>query len=82
MLFPYTWHICISNCSSDCLEMAATDEMVAIALDIKPDYVTLVPEKREEITTEGGVKPFGGWRSLSLCSGSPPRGRHSRQLVH
>ncbi len=37
------------------LEMAATAEMVAIALEIKPDYVTLVPEKREEITTEGGL---------------------------
>lgn len=37
------------------VEMAATDEMVAIALDIKPDYVTLVPEKREEVTTEGGL---------------------------
>jgi pyridoxine 5-phosphate synthase len=37
------------------LEMAATDEMVAIALDLKPDYVTLVPEKREEVTTEGGL---------------------------
>ena len=41
------------------LEMAATDEMVAIALDIKPDYVTLVPEKREEITTEGGLDVAG-----------------------
>ena len=37
------------------LEMAATDEMVALALDIKPDYVTLVPERREEVTTEGGL---------------------------
>ncbi|AVH64830.1 pyridoxine 5'-phosphate synthase [Nostoc sp. 'Peltigera membranacea cyanobiont' N6] len=37
------------------LEMAATEEMLAIALDIKPDYVTLVPEKREEVTTEGGL---------------------------
>lgn len=37
------------------LEMAPTEEMVAIALEIKPDYVTLVPEKREEITTEGGI---------------------------
>ena len=37
------------------LEMAPTAEMVAIALDIKPDYVTLVPEKREEVTTEGGI---------------------------
>lgn len=37
------------------LEMAPTDEMVAIALTTKPDYVTLVPEKREEVTTEGGL---------------------------
>lgn len=37
------------------LEMAPTDEMVAIALEIKPDYVTLVPEKRAEVTTEGGI---------------------------
>lgn len=41
------------------LEMAATDEMVGIALDIKPDYVTLVPEKREEVTTEGGLDIAG-----------------------
>jgi pyridoxine 5-phosphate synthase len=37
------------------LEMAATSEMVDIALSIKPDYVTLVPERREEVTTEGGL---------------------------
>lgn len=41
------------------LEMAATDEMVQIALDIKPDYVTLVPERREEVTTEGGLDITG-----------------------
>ncbi len=41
------------------LEMAATDEMVTIALDIQPDYVTLVPEKREEVTTEGGLDVAG-----------------------
>lgn len=41
------------------LEMAATDEMLAIALDIRPDYVTLVPERREEITTEGGLDVAG-----------------------
>lgn len=41
------------------LEMAATDEMVAIALDIQPAYVTLVPEKREEVTTEGGLDVAG-----------------------
>ncbi|MCP4373733.1 MAG: pyridoxine 5'-phosphate synthase [Deltaproteobacteria bacterium] len=37
------------------LEMASTTEMLGIALDIKPDLVTLVPETREEITTEGGM---------------------------
>ena len=37
------------------LEMAATEEMVKIALRIKPDVVTLVPEKRQELTTEGGL---------------------------
>ena len=36
------------------LEMAATEEMTSIALNLKPDMVTLVPEKREEVTTEGG----------------------------
>ena len=37
------------------LEMAATDEMLSIALEIRPESVTLVPEKREERTTEGGL---------------------------
>ena len=37
------------------LEMAATEEMLKIAKKLLPDYVTLVPEKREEVTTEGGL---------------------------
>lgn len=37
------------------LEMAATEEIVSIALDVVPDLVTLVPEKRQELTTEGGL---------------------------
>jgi pyridoxine 5-phosphate synthase len=37
------------------LEMAPTSEMINIALDVRPDMVTLVPEKRQEITTEGGL---------------------------
>lgn len=41
------------------LEMAVTDEMVNIALDVKPAYVCLVPEKREELTTEGGLDVAG-----------------------
>lgn len=37
------------------LEMAATEEIVGIALKVRPDLVTLVPEKRQELTTEGGL---------------------------
>lgn len=37
-------------------EMAATDEMLEICAEIKPHLITLVPEKREELTTEGGLK--------------------------
>src|SRR5439155_449745 len=37
------------------LEMALTDEMVGIALAIHPDRATLVPERRAELTTEGGL---------------------------
>ena len=37
------------------LEMAATDEMLKIAIETLPDLVTLVPEKRQELTTEGGL---------------------------
>lgn len=47
------------------LEMAPTDPMVAIALDIKPNYVTLVPEKREEVTTEGGLDVAGQLQRMS-----------------
>lgn len=36
-------------------EMAATEEMIGICLDVEPDYCTLVPESREELTTEGGL---------------------------
>lgn len=41
------------------LEMAVTDEMVEIALKTKPEFVCLVPEKREELTTEGGLDVVG-----------------------
>ena len=37
------------------LEMAAVDEIITIACDIQPELATLVPEKREELTTEGGI---------------------------
>ncbi|MCC5826356.1 pyridoxine 5'-phosphate synthase [Alkalimonas sp.] len=40
-------------------EMAVTDEMLTIALDVKPHFCCLVPEKREELTTEGGLDIAG-----------------------
>lgn len=50
------------------LEMAATDEMVRIACEVKPDECTLVPEKREELTTEGGLDVVGQQdRIQSVC---------------
>ena len=42
------------------LEMAATEEMLDIAERIRPDYCCLVPERREELTTEGGLDVVGG----------------------
>ncbi|MFA7330204.1 MAG: pyridoxine 5'-phosphate synthase [Candidatus Delongbacteria bacterium] len=47
------------------LEMAATEEMVRIALDAAPDMVTLVPERREEVTTEGGLNLKSGGEELA-----------------
>ena len=41
------------------LEMAATPEIITIAMDIVPELVTIVPEKREELTTEGGLAVAG-----------------------
>jgi pyridoxine 5-phosphate synthase len=46
------------------LEMAVTDEMVGIALSLKPSDCCLVPEKREEITTEGGLDVRGGMAAV------------------
>jgi pyridoxine 5-phosphate synthase len=47
------------------MEMAATNEMVGIATDVMPDMVTLVPEKREELTTEGGLDVVGNKKAVS-----------------
>ena len=41
------------------LEMGAAEEIIRIALDVKPDMITLVPEKRQELTTEGGLNVAG-----------------------
>ena len=47
------------------LEMAVTDEMDAIARQVQPEDVCLVPEKREELTTEGGLDVAGQQRTLA-----------------
>jgi pyridoxine 5-phosphate synthase len=46
------------------LEMAVTDEMLAIACDVRPTDVCLVPEKRAELTTEGGLDVVGGFARI------------------
>ncbi|MBM3241538.1 pyridoxine 5'-phosphate synthase [Candidatus Poribacteria bacterium] len=49
------------------LEMAASDEIIEIALEVKPDKVTLVPERREEITTEGGLDVVSNEKRIADC---------------
>jgi pyridoxine 5-phosphate synthase len=49
------------------LEMAAYDEIVQIALKVKPDEATLVPEKRQELTTEGGLDVVANVASVSAA---------------
>ncbi|MBB1422898.1 pyridoxine 5'-phosphate synthase [Pseudoalteromonas sp. SG43-7] len=50
------------------LEIAVTDEMIDIALDVKPAYVCLVPEKREELTTEGGLDVVGNLDKIKVAT--------------
>ncbi|MBU1403982.1 MAG: pyridoxine 5'-phosphate synthase [Proteobacteria bacterium] len=51
------------------LEMGATEEIIDIALEIKPDMITLVPEKRRELTTEGGLNVAGQKKKLQEVIG-------------
>ncbi|OBT17340.1 pyridoxine 5'-phosphate synthase [Vibrio sp. UCD-FRSSP16_10] len=50
------------------LEMAVTDEMVDIALKTNPEFVCLVPEKREELTTEGGLDVVGQFEKIKAAT--------------
>lgn len=50
------------------LEMAVTDEMVKIALETQPEFVCLVPEKREELTTEGGLDVAGQLEKIKAAT--------------
>jgi len=49
------------------LEMAATEEMTGIAVDVHPEQCSLVPEKREEVTTEGGLDVIGNRENIRKC---------------
>ena len=49
------------------LELASIEEIVAIACQVRPDQATLVPERREEITTEGGLDAAAQFEVLSHC---------------
>src|SRR5208282_6091741 len=51
------------------LEMAATEEMIRIALEVNPGLVTIVPEKRQELTTEGGLDMTGQKERLKKAIG-------------
>lgn len=50
------------------LELAVTDEMVAFAQEIKPHFVCFVPEKREEVTTEGGLDVVGHFQDVKVAT--------------
>ncbi|MDA3934298.1 MAG: pyridoxine 5'-phosphate synthase [Gammaproteobacteria bacterium] len=51
------------------LEMAATEEMLQIALQVRPDWVCLVPERRQELTTEGGLDGHARQQELTtVCT--------------
>ena len=64
------------------LEMAATDEMLAIALKHRPHAACIVPEKREERTTEGGIDAAGQHNRLQADRVGAGRGAHPRLHVH
>lgn len=49
------------------LELAAVSAVVALACEVKPDEATLVPEKREELTTEGGLDVIGNERTVAAA---------------
>lgn len=51
------------------LEMAATEAMTSLALDLRPDQATLVPERREEVTTEGGLDVLAHREAVARATG-------------
>ena len=64
------------------LEMANAPEIVAIALKLKPDIVCVVPERRLEVTTEGGLDVAGNLQAIDRDAQADERRRDRGQLVH
>ena len=64
------------------LEMAATNEMIGIACGCKPEMAMLVPEGREEITTEGGLDVVAAESALRGAVAAARRRRHRHQRLH
>src|SRR5260370_5966436 len=65
------------------LEMAATDEMIEIARAIRPEIAMLVPEGREEVTTEGGLDIVGREKRLKEAEAKlPAAGDPDSDLLH
>ena len=62
--------------------MAATREMIEIARTVRPHAACLVPERRQERTTEGGLDVAGQREALARRVAQAGRGRHSRFAVH
>ena len=63
-------------------EMGNTQELIDIALTLKPDYVCLVPETREEVTTEGGLDVAGLYAALETTVKNASSSRYKNQHVY
>lgn len=49
------------------LELACADDVLGLAVEVRPDQATLVPERREEVTTEGGLDVVGQWKRVAAA---------------
>jgi pyridoxine 5-phosphate synthase len=61
------WRLRESVCTRLNLEMACTPAMTKLALELKPEFVCLVPENRTEVTTEGGLDVVGSRERVRAC---------------
>ena len=64
------------------LELAVEPGVIALALEVRPDQATFVPERREELTTEGGLDVAGQRDRVARRAGPLPRRGHRRRSLH